>query len=177
MRVIKAEPSERLRGLRDIAGEHVDMCVQLSVWRRGALAEFVQVAGGDVAPARGTEGMEADCCRRGGRFERAAKARVVGGEERIDASEGAEKPGASARSDLARTARRPRGGLLNELACNTDSTDREAHEFLARHQFHRFVRMAPRERPQRRNQTYKVAERAGKDRQHASRCSDLLRRS
>ena len=90
MGLIKTEPGERLPRLRDIAGEHVDMCVQLCVWRRAALAEFVQVAGGDVAPSRRTEGMEADCSRRGGRFERAAKARIGGGEKRIDAREGSE---------------------------------------------------------------------------------------
>src|SRR5260221_7652835 len=67
--LIKTEPGERLPRLSDIAGEHVDMWVWLCVWRRAALAEFVQVAGGDVAPSRGTEGMEADCSRRGGRFD------------------------------------------------------------------------------------------------------------
>ena len=62
-------------------------------WRRGALADLVEVASGDVARPRGTKGVEADRTGRGGRLERAAEARVVGGEERIDAREETKKPG------------------------------------------------------------------------------------
>ncbi len=73
---------------------------EFSVWRRAALAYLVEVAGGDVAGARGTKGVEADGAGRGGGFERAAKARVVGGEERIDASEGAKKLRRPGRSEV-----------------------------------------------------------------------------
>src|SRR5580704_9530229 len=52
-------------------------------------------------------------------------------------------------------------------ARDSDARDYEARQLLARHQVERRVAMAPRERAQRRDETYKVAQRAGKDHQHA----------
>ena len=92
-RIAEAEPSERLRGFRDIVREHFDMRVERYVRRLAALADLVEVTRGDVAGGRGTKGVEADDAGRGSRFERAAKARVVGGEKRVDARERAKKPG------------------------------------------------------------------------------------
>jgi len=59
---------------------------------------------------------------------------------------------------------------------DASAIDGEARQFLTRHQFESRVMMPSRERAQRRPQTYKVAERAGKDHQHALRLRDPLRR-
>ena len=181
-RIGETKPGERLPGLRDIARQRLDMCIWMFVQRRVAFTYLIEVAGGDVTGARGTKGVEAYGSGRGGRFERAAKVLVVGGEERIDAREGTKK--LHRRSGDVGTFREERGDLASVYgiapriaACEANPIDNETPEILARHQIERRVMMTPCERAERRNKTYKVAERAGKNHQHALRISDPLRTS
>ena len=54
------------------------------------------------------------------------------------------------------------------------SRDSEARQFRTRHQFERLAEMASCKCVQRRSKTDEVAERAGKDHQHALRSRDML---
>src|SRR5690349_23537250 len=87
-RVAQPELCECVACLRDVPREHLDMRIE----RRVGFADLIKVSGGDVSRTGGTKSVETDGTGRGRRLERAAKTRVIGGEEAIDAAERAKNP-------------------------------------------------------------------------------------